>query len=99
MALAAITFTGIGDGLQEVVQITFLQTRVKAEYRGRVFAFQETVLSLPVLLGMMAAGYFAQRFSVVGVALTASGVILTSGLFHTMYAGRVSRRIRELSRS
>ena len=76
VALAAITLRAIGSGALWVFSAALLQSMVHDEFRGRVFAFEFTVLTLAESLGTLYGGLAQDR-----LGLLPQPAMITAGIF------------------
>jgi predicted MFS family arabinose efflux permease len=78
LALLVCFLLGMIDAFGFTTYEYLRQRVVPAAYRGRVFAVMDAVSLLPMPLGYLAVGYFAERTSIVtiGVWLSVIGLLL-----------------------
>jgi DHA3 family macrolide efflux protein-like MFS transporter len=78
LALLVCFLLGIIDAFGFTTYEYLRQRVVPAAYRGRVFAVMDAVVLLPMPLGYLAVGYFAERTSIVtiGIWLSVIGLCL-----------------------
>lgn len=82
VALAAITLRAIGSGVLWVFSAALLQSMVHDEVRGRVFAFEFTVLTLAESLGTLYGGLAQDR-----LGLLPQPAMVTAGVFGLIVTG------------
>ncbi|MEW6554629.1 MAG: MFS transporter [Actinomycetota bacterium] len=78
LALLVCLVMGIVDGFGFTTYEYLRQRVVPSAYRGRVFAIMDAMVLLPMPLGYLVVGYFAERTSIttIGIWLSAIGFVL-----------------------
>jgi MFS family permease len=76
LALAVCFFLGIVDAFGFTTYEYLRQRVVPSAYRGRVFAVMDAVVLLPLPLGYLVVGYFAERASIVSIGIWLSVIAL-----------------------
>lgn len=79
LAILVSFLMGIVDAFGFTTYEYLRQRVVPASYRGRVFAVMDAMVLLPLPLGYLFVGYFAEKVSigVIGLWLSATGLVLT----------------------
>lgn len=76
LAMAAVSLRAIGSGALWVFSAALLQSMVHDEFRGRVFAFEFTMLTLAESIGTLYGGFAQDR-----LGLLPQPAMVTAGIF------------------
>lgn len=87
-SMATCFFIGLSDGLGFTTYEYLRQHRVPADFRGRVFALMDALILLPMPVGYLCVGYFAERAGIITVGLWIGVLGICVSLVSFALAGR-----------